>query len=59
MPCNNKKRGRKALEGRDLAFGKLSQKGLERSLREAYATGYVTMLTGDGHVTTEITKMTH
>ena len=44
---------------RDLAIGKLSQKGLERSLREAYATGYVTMLTGDGHVTTEITKMTH
>ena len=39
-----KKKGRKALEGRDLAIGKLSQKDLERrSLREAYATGYVTI----------------
>ena len=29
-------RGRKAPEVRDLVIGKLSQKGLERSLREAY-----------------------
>jgi hypothetical protein len=53
-----KKRGRKSPEVRDLVIGELSRKGLERSLREAYATGYVTKLTRDGPVTTVVIENT-